>query len=163
MLLTIAGSETTRNAVSQGLVALLDHEEQLDQLRGDPGAISTRGGGGSSVVLAGFIFCPKGDTGHRNPRHTHRPGRQGNHVVPIGQPRRRRLCKPYRFDITRSPNPHVTFGGGGVHFCLGAYLARRELATLLEVLFERSQFIELAGDTLLHVPSGSSIQFALHA
>jgi cholest-4-en-3-one 26-monooxygenase len=52
---------------------------------------------------------------------------------------------PYRFDITRSPNPHVTFGGGGVHFCLGAHLARRELATLLEVLLERARHIELAG------------------
>jgi len=56
------------------------------------------------------------------------------------------FAEPYSFDITRSPNPHVTFGGGGVHFCLGAYLARRELVTLLEVLFERSQFIELAGE-----------------
>ena len=52
---------------------------------------------------------------------------------------------PFRFDITRSPNPHVAFGGGGVHFCLGANLARRELTTLLEVLFERTRQIELAG------------------
>jgi cholest-4-en-3-one 26-monooxygenase len=53
--------------------------------------------------------------------------------------------QPYRFDITRSPNPHVTFGGGGVHSCLGAHLARRELAILLEVLLERARHIEVAG------------------
>ena len=52
---------------------------------------------------------------------------------------------PFRFDVSRSPNPHVAFGGGGVHFCLGASLARRELTTLLEVLLERTRHIELAG------------------
>ena len=44
---------------------------------------------------------------------------------------------PFGFDINRSPNPHLAFGGGGVHFCLGASLARRELATLIEVLLDR--------------------------
>ena len=45
---------------------------------------------------------------------------------------------PFRFDIARSPNPQLAFGGGGVHFCLGASLARRELTTLIEVLLERT-------------------------
>ncbi len=53
---------------------------------------------------------------------------------------------PFRFDIARSPNPHLAFGGGGVHFCLGASLARRELTTLIEVLLERTRHIELTGD-----------------
>ena len=59
---------------------------------------------------------------------------------------------PFRFDIKRSPNPHLAFGGGGVHFCLGASLARRELSTLIEVLLERTRHIELTG-----VPSYMSL------
>ena len=53
---------------------------------------------------------------------------------------------PFRFDIARSPNPQLAFGGGGVHFCLGASLARCELTTLIEVLLERTCHIELTGD-----------------
>ena len=64
MLLTIAGSETTRNAVSQGLVALLDHPEQLERLRRDPEAMSSCRGGGPPVVLAGLLLRAAGHTGH---------------------------------------------------------------------------------------------------
>ena len=64
---------------------------------------------------------------------------------------------PFRFDITRSPNPHVAFGGGGVHFCLGANLARRELTTLLEVLFERTRHDRAAGQPFVHLARASSI------
>ena len=44
---------------------------------------------------------------------------------------------PFRFDITRSANPHVTFGGGGVHYCLGANLAKREIRVMFEELLAR--------------------------
>jgi hypothetical protein len=53
---------------------------------------------------------------------------------------------PFRFDITRQPNHHVSFGGGGPHFCLGAHLARREISTLFEELLRRVEQIELLGD-----------------
>jgi cholest-4-en-3-one 26-monooxygenase len=52
---------------------------------------------------------------------------------------------PFRFDISRDPNPHLSFGGGGPHFCLGAHLARQEIAALLDVLLERTQRVELTG------------------
>ena len=48
----------------------------------------------------------------------------------------RAFADPYRFDITRSPNPHVGYGGGGPHFCLGANLARREIRVMFEELFD---------------------------
>jgi cytochrome P450 len=145
MLLTIAGSETTRNAVSQGLVALLDHTEQLEQLRGDPGAIPL------AVEEILRWSSPVSYFARRAAQDTEIRGvpiARGDRVTmwfPSANRDEDVFDQPYRFDITRSPNPHVTFGGGGVHFCLGAHLARRELATLLEVLFERARQIELAG------------------
>jgi cytochrome P450 len=52
---------------------------------------------------------------------------------------------PDRFDVTRKPNPHVAFGGGGTHFCLGANLARVEAAALVWEVLSRMKNIELAG------------------
>lgn len=52
---------------------------------------------------------------------------------------------PFRFDIQRTPNEHVAFGGGGAHYCLGANLARREIAILFEELLARSRRIEVIG------------------
>jgi cytochrome P450 len=145
MLLTIAGSETTRNAVSQGLVALLDHSEQLERLRSDPGAIplAVEEILRWSSPVSYFARRATQDTEIRG-----MPIARGDRVTmwfPSANRDEDVFDQPFCFDITRSPNPHVTFGGGGVHFCLGAHLARRELATLLEVLFERTRHFELAG------------------
>nr|MDT0667261.1 cytochrome P450 [Micromonospora sp. DSM 115978] len=51
---------------------------------------------------------------------------------------------PYTFDVGRDPNPHVGFGGGGPHFCLGRHLARLQIETMLRVLADRVDRIELA-------------------
>ena len=56
------------------------------------------------------------------------------------------FADPHRFDITRSPNPHVSFGGGGPHYCLGAHLAKLEITVLLDEFLERTQTIEQAGE-----------------
>jgi cholest-4-en-3-one 26-monooxygenase len=56
------------------------------------------------------------------------------------------FADPFKFDITRNPNPHVTFGGGGPHFCLGANLARLEMRILFEEMAKRIDSIELTGD-----------------
>ena len=56
---------------------------------------------------------------------------------------------PERFDVRRDPNPHVGFGGPGPHFCLGAHLARRELAVIFRQLFTRLPDIEVVGDPVL--------------
>ena len=145
LLLTVAGSETTRNAVSQGLVALLDHPDQLERLRRQPDAIALA----MEEVLrwsspvAYFARRAAQDTEIRGV-----PIAKGDRVTmwfPSGNRDEEAFDDPFRFDIARSPHPHVAFGGGGVHFCLGAHLARRELATLVEVLLERTRHIELAG------------------
>jgi len=53
------------------------------------------------------------------------------------------FADPFTFDITRTPNPHVSFGGGGPHYCLGASLAKLEITILLDELLRRTQTIEI--------------------
>ena len=146
LLLVIAGSETTRNAVSLGLLALLDHPAQLEHLRRVPGAIPL------AVEEILRWSSPVSCFARRATRDTQIRGMtiaEGDRVT-MWYPSANRdsdvFGDPFRFDIGRSPNPHLAFGGGGVHFCLGASLARRELTTLIEVLLERSRHIERAGD-----------------
>jgi cytochrome P450 len=55
------------------------------------------------------------------------------------------FADPDRFDVTRTPNPHVAFGGGGTHFCLGANLSRVEACALVSVVLARMKNMELAG------------------
>jgi cytochrome P450 len=145
ILLVVAGSETTRNAVSQGLVALLDHPDQLERLRREPEAIQL------AVEEILRWSSPVSYFARRANRDTEIRGipiAKGDRVsmwFPSANRDEDVFDEPFRFDISRTPNPHVTFGGGGAHFCLGANLARRELMTLLEVLLERTRRIELAG------------------
>ena len=145
LLLVVAGSETTRNAVSQGLLALLHHPEQLERLRAEPWELP--------VAVEEILrwSSPVSYFARRATRDTEIRGvriAEGERVsmwYPSANRDEDVFEDPFRFDIARTPNPHVAFGGGGVHFCLGANLARRELTTLFEVLFERTAHIELAG------------------
>ena len=81
---------------------------------------------------------------HRHARHRDRAampiaaGRQGRHLLPVGQPRRGR-CSTTRTASTsgRTPNDHLTFGGGGAHFCLGANLARAEIKVMMREFLRR--------------------------
>ena len=145
MLLTLAGSETTRNAISGGLMALLDHPDQLETLRTDPSAMRP------AVEEIVRWTSPVAYFARRAARDTEIGG------VPIRKGERLSLWypsanrdedvfpDPFRFDIRRTPNHHVAFGGGGPHFCLGANLARREIAILLEELLARTKEIEITG------------------
>jgi cytochrome P450 len=153
LLLVVAGSETTRNAVSQGLLALLDHPDQLERLRREPVAIPL------AVEEILRWSSPVACFARRATRDTEIGGvpiAEGDRVTmwyPSADRDEDVFDEPFRFDTRRSPNPHVAFGGGGVHFCLGASLARRELTILLEVLLERSTHIELTG-TPSYTPLG---------
>jgi cytochrome P450 family 142 subfamily A polypeptide 1 len=82
--------------------------------------------------------------------------REGERVLllyPAANRDERAFPDPDRFDVTRTPNDHVAFGGFGTHFCLGASLARLELRVLFERLLERLPDIELASDDLPLRPS----------
>jgi cytochrome P450 len=143
LLLTIAGSETTRNAIALGLVALLDHPEQLETLRNDPSAMrpAVEEILRWSSPVACFARRATRDTEIRGVPIT--KGQRVTFWYPSANRDEEIFDQPFRFDIARAPNPHVAFGGGGAHHCLGANLARREIAILFEELLARTRQIEL--------------------
>ena len=142
LVLTIAGSETTRNAISAGLLALLDSPEQLEALRRRPESLP--------VAVEEILrwTSPVSYFARRATRDTEIRGvpiAKGDRVT-LWYPSANRdedvFDEPFRFDVTRKPNPHVAFGGGGPHFCLGANLARFEIRVLFEELLARTREIE---------------------
>ena len=143
-LLFAAGSETTRNAISGGLAALIDHPHQLGALRADPSLMTTA----VEEVLRWTTPSPsKRRTATRSVELGEQKIAPGDKVVIWeGSANRdeRAFASSMTFDITRDPNPHLGFGHG-IHFCLGANLARLEIRVLYEELLTRFPSIEPAG------------------
>jgi methyl-branched lipid omega-hydroxylase len=149
-LLVVAGNETTRNAISWGLLYLTQNPDQRAIWAEDfdgvaPTAVE------EIVRLASPVTYMR--------RNALEDTRIGDTEIAAGD----KLCMfylaanrdedvfedPLRFDVRRSPNPHVGFGGPGPHFCLGAHLARREITVMFRELFDRLPDIEAAGDPAL--------------
>jgi cholest-4-en-3-one 26-monooxygenase len=143
MLLTAAGSETTRNALAAGLPALLDHPDQLDRLRTDA---TVRKSAVEEILrwsspVSYFARRAKVDL-----EISGTPIRAGERVTIWYASANRDeqvFEEPFTFDIARSPNPYVSFGGGGPHYCLGANLAKLEISILFDELLSRTTEIEL--------------------
>jgi cholest-4-en-3-one 26-monooxygenase len=141
--LVVAGNETTRNLINHSMLALLDHPEATKQLRDDPelwpSAVEEMLRWGTSIQ--NFRRTTTRDTELRG-----QPIAAGDKVVLFYLSANRDeevFADPYKFDVARDPNPHVTFGGGGVHFCLGANLARAEIGAIMRQVVERMDGIEL--------------------
>jgi len=146
LLLTVAGSETTRSVIAAGLQQLLAEPAQLEALRRDPGLmrVATEELLRWSSPVAYFKRLAAADTEIAGV-----PIAKGDRVTlwfPSGNRDETCFQSPFRFDIRRQPNEHLTFGGGGPHFCLGAHLARREISILFEELFKRTSQIEPIGN-----------------
>ncbi len=143
-LIVAAGSETTRNTITAGLLALLDRPEQWAALRDDrsllPGAIEEMLRWASSTIY-------NRRTATEDIERHGTTMRAGDKVVLWWQAANfdeRAFEDPLVFDIGRSPNPHVSFGLG-THFCLGANLARLEIRLMFERLLDRVGAIEVVG------------------
>ena len=137
VILTIAGSETTRNALAQGVLALLDHPGQLEELRAAPEILPLAT---EEIIRWSSPVLYFGRTATCDTELGGQHITAGDRVVlwyPSANRDERAFDEPFRFDIHRDPNPHVSFGGGGPHFCLGANLARKEVQVLTGMLFER--------------------------
>ena len=144
-VLMIAGNETTRHTISHGMLALMQHPEQLELLRERPELIPNA----TEEILrwATPVFHFR-RTATRDAELHGQPIATGDKVVTwyISANRDPAMFPdPYTFDVTRTPNDHVTFGPGGPHFCLGAHLARLETKILFQELIPRLDTIELTG------------------
>jgi cholest-4-en-3-one 26-monooxygenase len=146
LLLTVAGNETTRNAASGGMLAFFRNPGQWERLRADPGMAGTTANEIVRWVSPVNLFrrTATRDTQIRGQRIA-----EGDKVVVFYSSANRDenvFSDPFGFDIGRSPNPHIGFGGGGPHFCLGRHLAGLELRVLFNTLADRIPDIELAGE-----------------
>ncbi len=145
LLLVNAGGDTTRNLVAGGLLALLEHRDQLAALHADrtllPTAIEELLRWCTPVVQ--FRRTATRDAEVRGQRI--RAGEKVVMLYPSANRDERVFADPDRLDLRRAPNPHVAFGGGGAHFCLGASLARLEIRCLFDAVLERMHEIELDG------------------
>jgi cytochrome P450 len=144
-LLMIAGNETTRHTISSGMLALIERPDQLQLLKDDPSLISTAT---EEILRWATPVLHFRRTAARDTELRGQEIKTGDKVVTwyISANRDPEVFpEPYRFDVTRRPNDHVTFGPGGPHFCLGAHLARLETKILFQELLPRLDSIELAG------------------
>ena len=141
----VAGNETTRNAISHALILLTDHPDQRALLMEDPGA--RLGGAVEEIVRHASPVMFMRRTLTRDYAMNGHDYREGDKVALFywsANYDETVFADPARFDITRSPNPHVGFGAAGPHFCLGAHLARREISVALRELLGRVPDIHAA-------------------
>ena len=146
VLLVVAGNETTRNAVSHGMKALTDYPDERRRWAADfeglaPTAIEEIVRWASPV-----IFMRRTTTREVELGGTTLP--EGAKVVlwyNSGNRDAEKFDEPFRFDVGRSPNEHVGFGGPGPHYCMGANLARREIRVMFREIFRRMPDLEITG------------------
>jgi hypothetical protein len=148
ILLVGAGNETTRNAIAHGLVALTENPDQLALWQSDYDRLAP--------TAVEEIVRWASPVQHFRRTVTRDGVRLGDHefsegekvVLWYGAANRdpEVFPDPNRFDIQRSPNDHVGFGGPGPHFCLGAHLARREITVMYRELFKRLPDLHTVGE-----------------
>ena len=152
-LLLFAGHETTMNLICNGLLAFIRHPEQWERLRADPDGMarlateeclrydppvkSTQRIAAADVEIAGQAI---------------RKGDRLRWIMAAANRDPRVFSDPDVFDIGRQPNPHISFGSG-IHYCLGATLARVEGQEVLRGLAERFERFEFAGGAVEYQPS----------
>jgi methyl-branched lipid omega-hydroxylase len=149
ILLAVAGNDTTRTAISRGMHLLAQNPEQRRVWQDNLDGVTATAVEEIVRVASPVTFMRR--TATRATRVGDHEFAEGDKVVLLyGVANRdpREFPEPERFDVLRNPNPHVGFGGPGPHFCLGAHLARREVAVAFRQLFTRLPDIEVVGDAV---------------
>jgi cytochrome P450 len=149
ILLAVAGNDTTRNAISHGVNLLAQNPEQRRIWQDDVAGV-TQTAVEEIVRMASPVTFMRRTVTH-DLELGGRSFSDGDRMILFyGAANRdpRVFDEPERFDVRRDPNPHVGFGCPGPHFCLGAHLARREVAVVFRQLFERLPDFEVVGDAV---------------
>ena len=146
LLLVVAGNETTRHTITHAMRALIEHPAEADRLRVNldlmPTAVE------EFLRWASPVYHFR-RTATRDVELGGKHVREGDKVVlwfASGNRDEEVFADPYRFDVTRTPNDHITFGKGGPHYCLGNALARLEIRIMFEELLPRLADIRPAGE-----------------
>jgi cholest-4-en-3-one 26-monooxygenase len=136
LMLCVAGNETTRNAISHGMRAFFEHPDQWELFKRERPL--------ETAVDEILRWATPVIEFQRTAKQDHVLGgqqiRAGERVVlyyPSANRDHAVIEDPERFDITRTDNDHVAFGGGGPHFCLGAQLARAEIRLVFDTIADR--------------------------
>ena len=146
ILLVVAGNETTRNVISHGLKLLCDYPDQRERWASDveglmPTAVE-------ELVRWASPVIHMRRTCTQDTVLSGQELKKGDKVVlwySSGNRDESTFEDPYTFDVGRTPNDHVGFGGPGPHFCLGANLARREIAVMFRRIFDRLPDLQVTG------------------
>ncbi len=157
LLILIGGDETTRHVISQGMETLIRNPDQRQKL--------VDGSANIAVAVEELMrwVSPIKNMNRTATRDTELRGckiREGQKLLLLYASANRDeavFSGPDRFDVGRSPNPHLAFGGYGTHFCLGAPLARLELRVMFDVLMRRLPDLELASEDPLPMRASNFI------
>jgi cholest-4-en-3-one 26-monooxygenase len=144
ILLSVAGNETTRNAISHGMLAFFDHPDQWERYLAERPETAADEIVRWATPVTAFQRTAKADTtvGGQAIKAGERLGlfyRSANFDEEV-------FDAPERFDIARSPNPHLGFGGTGAHYCVGANLARLEIDLIFNAIADAMPAIRKSGD-----------------
>jgi len=145
-IMVIAGNETTRIAIAQGVLAFIEHQDQWTRLAEDPDG---RAGTAADEVVR--WTCPTHFMRRTATRDTELGGahiKEGDKVIlwyVSGNRDETEFAEPDTFDVGRAPNRHLSFGRGGPHLCLGVHLAKLEVTIVLAALARRVARFSLAG------------------
>lgn len=144
ILLAVAGNETTRNAITHGMIAFMENPEQWELYKAERPATAADEIVRWATPVVAFQRTATCDTelGGTEVKAGQRLAMyysSANHDPEV-------FDRPERFDITRSPNPHLGFGGTGAHYCIGANLARLEIDLMFNAIADHLPNISRLGD-----------------
>ncbi|HEX2577481.1 MAG TPA: cytochrome P450 [Aquihabitans sp.] len=143
LILAVAGNETTRNAISHGMQAFFDHPDQWERYRRDRPATTA-----DEIVRWAtpvVLFQRTALVDQELHGTTIRAGQRVGLAYSSANFDETVFEDPHRFDITRDPNPHVGFGGGGAHYCIGANLAKVEIDVMFDAIADHLPDITALG------------------
>jgi cholest-4-en-3-one 26-monooxygenase len=146
MILSVAGNETTRQSMTHGMLAFLQNPDQWERWRDERPASAI-----DEILRWSSPAVALQRTATQDTEVAGHPVAEGERVAlyfASANFDEEAFDDPHRFDIGRTPNPHVTFGAGGTHYCIGANLSRLELKVMFDVLADELADVTLAGPPL---------------